>query len=140
MNLIGMAAQLFISKLGSSGNQLNENSVVKALLNLLPTQDGELDLAALVAQFTGGGAGLASLASSWLGAGANAELSPAQLLEVLGSERVANFASALGLGLGRSASGLAQMIPALIDSNSEGGELLSGAVGNLAKGLLGKLF
>lgn len=140
MSLINMAAQLFISKLGGSGEQLNLGKVVAALQNLLPTQDGELDLGALVAQFTGGGEGLASLASSWLGGGDNAALSPSTLLDVLGNDRVSAFAGNLGLDQGTATSGLAQMIPELIDGNSEGGNLLGGAVGDMAKGVLGKLF
>lgn len=138
MSLLTMAAQLFISKLGGSGAQLEEGGVVNALQQLLPTEGGELDLGALVAQFTSGG-GLASLASSWLGSGENAELSPSSILDVLGSGPVADFAGKLGLEPDTAADGLAQMIPDLIDSNSEGGAL-TGAAGEMAKGLLGKLF
>jgi uncharacterized protein YidB (DUF937 family) len=135
-----MAAQLFISKLGSNGDQLNLGSVVTALQNLLPTQNGELDLSALIAQFTNGNEGLANLASSWLSEGDNAALSPSTLLDVLGNDRIANFANSLGLGQDTATSVLAQMLPELIDKNSENGDLLGNAVGGLAKGLLGKLF
>jgi uncharacterized protein YidB (DUF937 family) len=135
-----MAAQLFISKLGSNGDQLNLGSVVTALQNLLPTQNGELDLSALIAQFTNGNEGLANLASSWLSGGDNAALSPSTLLDVLGNDRIANFANSLGLEQDTATSGLAQMLPELIDKNSENGDLLGNAVGGLAKGLLGKLF
>lgn len=138
MSLLTMAAQLFISKLGGSGEQLEENGVVNALQQLLPTEGGELDLGALVAKFTSGG-GLASLASSWLGGGENAELSPSSILDVLGSGPVADFAGKLGLEPDTAASGLAQMIPDLIDSNSEDGNLAGGAA-EMAKGFLGKLF
>lgn len=138
MSLLTMAAQLFISKLGGSGAQLEEGGVVNALQQLLPTEGGELDLGALVTKFTSGG-GLASLASSWLGSGENAELSPSSILEVLGSGPVADFAGKLGLEPDTAADGLAQMIPDLIDSNSEGGALTGGAA-EMAKGLLGKLF
>ncbi|SEB14532.1 YidB family protein [Marinobacterium iners] len=140
MSLINMAAQLFISKLGSNGDQLNLGSVVTALQNLLPTQNGELDLSALIAQFTNGNEGLANLASSWLSGGDNAALSPSTLLDVLGNDRIANFANSLELGQDTATSGLAQMLPELIDKNSENGDLLGNAVGGLAKGLLGKLF
>jgi uncharacterized protein YidB (DUF937 family) len=140
MSLINMAAQLFISKLGSNGDQLNLGSVVTALQNLLPTQNGELDLSALIAQFTNGNEGLANLASSWLSEGDNAALSPSTLLDVLGNDRIANFANSLGLGQDTATSVLAQMLPELIDKNSENGDLLGNAVGGLAKGLLGKLF
>lgn len=139
MSLINMAAQLFISKLGGTGEQLDTGSVVAALQNLLPTDGGELNLGALVTQFTSGG-GLADLASSWLGGGDNEAISPSTLMDVLGNDQVSEFAGQLGLGEDTAAEGLAQMIPELIDGNSEGGDLLGGAVGDMAKGVLGKLF
>ncbi|WP_417534766.1 YidB family protein [Marinobacterium stanieri] len=139
MSLINMAAQLFISKLGGTGEQLDTGSVVAALQNLLPTEGGELDLSALVGQFTSGG-GLADLVSSWLGGGDNEAISPSTLMDVLGNDQVSEFAGQLGLGEDTAAEGLAQMIPELIDGNSEGGDLLGGAVGDMAKGVLGKLF
>lgn len=139
MSLINMAAQLFISKLGGTGEQLDTGSVVAVLQNLLPTEGGELDLSALVGQFTSGG-GLADLASSWLGGGDNEAISPSTLMDVLGNDQVSEFARQLGLGEDTAAEGLAQMIPELIDGNSEGGDLLGGAVGDMAKGMLGKLF
>lgn len=137
MSLLTMAAQLFINKLGSSGDQLEESGVASALQNLLPTQGGELDLGALVSLFTENGAGLASLASSWLGGGDNPSISPASIMDLLGSDQVSEFAAKLGLGEDTAAKGLAEMIPELIDSNSEDGAL---AMGDMAKGLLGKLF
>ncbi|SEG87519.1 YidB family protein [Marinobacterium lutimaris] len=137
MSLLNMAAQLFINKLGGNGNDLDQSSVASALQNLLPTQGGELDLGALISLFTENGAGLASLASTWLGSGDNAAISPATILELLGSDQVAAFASKLGLGQETAAEGLAETIPELIDSNSEDGAL---AMGDMAKGMLGKLF
>ena len=110
MSLINMAAQLFISKLGGTGEQLDTGSVVAALQNLLPTEGGELDLSALVGQFTSGG-GLADLASSWLGGGDNEAISPSTLMDVLGNDQVSEFAGQLGLGEDTAAEGLAQMIP-----------------------------
>lgn len=142
MSLINMAAQLFISKIGGSGDQLNISDVIASLQKLLPTKGGELDLSVLVAQFTSGGgaAGLAGLASSWLGSGDNASLAPSQLLDVLGKANVADFASGLGLGQDTAATGLAKTIPELIDGNSENGGLLGGMAADMAKGVLGKLF
>lgn len=137
MSLLNMAAQLFINKLGGNGNDLDQSSVASALQDLLPTQGGELDMGALVSLFTENGAGLASLASTWLGGGDNASISPATILELLGSDQVAAFASKLGLGQESAAEGLAETIPELIDSNSEDGAL---AMGDMAKGMLGKLF
>jgi uncharacterized protein YidB (DUF937 family) len=144
MDLMKLATQLFLSKLGAKGSELSENGVVSALKALLPTTAaGDLDLAALVAMFSKGD--LAALASTWLGDGGNAALSPAQLMSLLGQSKLQGFASSLGLDSGVATRGLAQMLPELIDKNSRGGDLLSSlgggeVLGSLAKNMLGGLF
>ena len=143
MDLIKIAAQLFISKLGSSGSGLDISKVISSLSTLLPTKGGELDLGSLVGQLQGGG--LASLAASWLGDGANEGFSAGQLLSLLGQGKVENFANQLGIETQTASQGLSDMIPELIDKSSQGGSLLDAVgggdmLGSLAKGALGSLF
>ena len=141
MNLVDMAAKIFISQLGSKGNDMDFGNVVGALKGLLPTNGGDLDLGAIVSQFMGQGGGLASLAQSWLGNGANEKVSVSQVMGMLGSSNVSNFASQLGLDKDTAASGLSDMIPQLIDKSSDAGSLLGGGdAGAIAKNLLGKFF
>ena len=140
MNLVEMAAQLFLNKLGQQGGGLDMQSVIGALQHLLPTKNGELDLAALVAQFTGEGGGLAELANSWLSNGANLNISAEQITSVFGRGPLADFAAQLGLSTDTAASGLADTVPELIDKSSENGSLLNDQMVGLAKSVLGKLF
>ena len=138
-----MAAELFINKLGTEGGNLDIGSVVAALQQLLPTEGGEVDLASLVNQFMGQGGGLASLASSWLGNGANEGISAAQITDVFGGAKLNSFADQLGIDANTAAQGLSDVVPSLIDKNSEGGNLLGGAAANaanIAKDVFGKLF
>jgi len=118
----------------SSGEQ-----VQSALSNLLPTKNGELDLGSIVSMFQGNG-GLASLAASWLGDGANSSLSPSSLLSMLGDSKVKEFSSSLGIAPEQASSGLSDMIPELIDKASSGGSLKSDIGSALISGLAGKLF
>ena len=138
MDLLNVAAKLFINKLGSNGNGLDVGSVVSALGGLLPTNNGELDLGSLVGQMNNGG--LASLAASFLGNGSNDSFSAGSLLGLLGDSNVANFASQLGMDKDTAAGGLSSMLPDLIDQSSEGGSLLENLGSSAVSGLASKLF
>lgn len=135
MDLLKLATQHFISKLGAGagGNTLNEGAVASALGSLLGSGDGNIDLGSIISKLDGGG--LASLAQSWLGDGANAGISAQQILSLFGDSQVSDFASKLNLDKSTATDGLAGMLPDLIDSNSTGGSLLD-AVGG-GGGLLG---
>lgn len=139
MDLLKIGAQLFMQKMGAQGSDMDLGSVTSALSGLLPTNnEGDLDLGGIVNQFKG--AGLASLAASFLGDGKNDAFSPSQLLGMLGEGKVSQFASQLNLDADSAANGLSGMIPDLIDKQSQGGSLMDLAMGAAKSGLLGKLF
>ena len=133
MDLMNIAADLFRSQLGGAGRDLATGSVVPALRGLMGDGNGQLDLAGIVGRLEG--SGLASLASSWLGDGANDALSPQKIVDLFGSDRLGAFAGQLGLDDDAATTGLAGMLPELIDKHSSGGSLLA-AVGG-GGGLLG---
>jgi len=140
MSLLKIAADLFISQLGAKGGGLNLETVTRALQTLLPTQGGDLDLAALVGKFTGQGGDLASLATSWLSNGSNQSLDIGQIISALGKGKVDNFASDVGVDSNTAASGLAKILPELISKNSAGGSVVGDLASSAAKNFLGKLF
>lgn len=138
MSLLQMAAQLFLEK--SDGNTgLDVGAVASALKNLLPGDGNDLNIGALVSQF--GSGDLASMVGSWLGDGDNDAISGSSIVDALGADKVASFASELGIDSGKASAGLAGMIPELINQNSSGGSLLDSLGG--AEGMAGfakKLF
>lgn len=139
MDLLKIASQLFMNKLGATGQGLDAGAVQSALGALLGGDDGKLDLSDLLGKLNGGG--LAGLAQSWLGDGANASITPSQILDMFGQGRIGAFASSLNLDTGTASNGLAEMLPELVDKHSSGGNLLEAAGGGA--GLLGaasKLF
>lgn len=139
MDLMKIATQLFLNKIGGAGGGLDPKLVQGALGTLLGAESGNLDLGALLGKLQAGG--FASLAQSWLGDGANDGFSPADVLKALGASNVSNFAGAINVDEETATSGLAGMLPELIDKHSSGGNLLD-AVGGTG-GLLGaasKLF
>ena len=140
MTILQTAAQLFLSRLGSAPQGVDDEQVAAGLSDLLPTAGGDLDLQQLVGQFTGAGGGIAQLAQSWLGNGGNLEISRDQVESVLGGGAIGAFAQKLGLDGGQAASSLAAMLPELIDRISSDGELRSDLLGAVGRGILGKLF
>ena len=121
-----MAAQLFLDKSdGTSG--LDVGAVASALKKLLPVDGDDLNIGALFAQF--GSGGLTSVVGSWLGDGDNDAIAGTNIVDTFGSDKVASFASELGMDSDKATEGLAGMIPELIDKNSSGGSLLDSVGG-----------
>jgi len=88
----------------------------------------------MVGQLTGAGGGIAEKASSWLGNGANESISPEQVREVLGGDKVEAFAKKLGVSTDNASSSLSELLPQLVDVSSSNGKLLEkfGGAGGLA--------
>jgi uncharacterized protein YidB (DUF937 family) len=82
---------------------------------------GPAGLAGLVQAFNG--AGLGHIIASWIGTGENLPVSAEQLHQVLGSDRVQQIASSLGLPADGAGASLAKILPTLIDTLSPGGAL-----------------
>ena len=137
MDIKELATQLLMSKMGGAKDT---GAAASALDDLVGGSNG-FDLGDIVGQFTGGGGDLAAKAQSWLGDGANQSISPAQIQDAIGGDKIQAFASKLGIGSDEASSGLSQLLPELIDKSSRGGNLLDsvGGAGGLA-GLASKLF
>lgn len=137
MDIMQIGAQLLKTQLGTNSNL---DVIAQALGQLLGAKNGQVDVAGLVSQLAGNSA-VQSAVKSWLGGGANAAISPAQILEVFGAAKVGGFAQQVGVSPDSAAGGLAAVLPQLIDKASQGGSLLQGLGG--VGGLLGaakKLF
>jgi len=134
MDLMKMAVQLLTDKLGGQGAGLDEDAVTQALSGLLGDGAGNIDLGSIMSKLDGGG--LATLAQSWLGDGANSSVSPQQIMSLFGDSAIGDFSSKLNLDPSTASNGLSEMLPELIDSNSKGGGLLGSVLGD-SGGLLG---
>ena len=125
MDLKVIGTKLIMSKLGGG----DKNAIGSALEGLLGSGT---DLSGVLSKFTKGGLG--DQLASWLGDGDNDEISPDQVTQALGSDKVSEFAAKLGTDERTAASSLSAMLPSLIDKNSKGGSLL-GSVGGFASKL-----
>ena len=129
MDLTQLASQLLSDKLGLNIDQATINS---ALSSLLGDGSGNIDFAGLAGRMASSGE-LGTILNSWLGDGANASISPDSIMGLLGQDKVDDFASQIGTSSGEAASGLADVLPQVMDKASSGGSLLeqAGGIGGL---------
>ena len=139
--LLELGAKVFSeSKLsGDAGSNLDLSALGNALSEL--TGKEGIDFGSLVNGFNNGGFG--EIVNSWLGDGDNQPINVEQLSKVIGTDKLSEFASKLGLSAEEAAGGLTDALPQMIDKASSGGSLLEsfggleGAIG-FAKKLFGK--
>ncbi len=138
--LLQMGAKLFSKSdlSGEAGSNLDIGSITSALSGLTGGEGG-FDLTSLMSNLDAGGLG--DMAKSWLGDGENAGISAEQISGALGSEKIAEFASKLGISTEEAAGGLADALPQMVDNASSGGSILD-SIGGVegALGFASKLF
>lgn len=75
--------------------------------------------------------GLGEQVQSWIGTGQNLPISPDQLQNVLGSDKLGAIAQQLGLSPQDASSQVAGVLPEVIDKLTPGGQLPSGGLGDI---------
>jgi uncharacterized protein YidB (DUF937 family) len=84
-------------------------------------------------------AGLGDVVNSWISTGQNLPVSAGQLHAALGSDTLGPLARQLGLGEGDLASGLAALLPQVVDGLTPNGQMPSGGATPGLAGLIGSL-
>lgn len=131
MDTLGQAAlNQVIGKL--TGNQ---SSLLQTILNSVMSGSatgsgsgggGAGALGALVEQFQK--AGLGDVVSSWIGTGANKEITPEQIQQGLGQEKIKEIAEQAGCSGEEASTGLAALLPDLIDKLTPQGSIPEGGM------------
>lgn len=137
--ILETGAQAFQARLGREiDGSLALERIMSALAELMPGAGDDVDLSALIGRMQS--SGLASLAKSWLGNGANAEVGAEQLASMFGNGNIQRFADKLGVGQETAIEGLEAAVPEMIDKASSSGALASpGGIGGVMA-LAGKVF
>ena len=125
MDFTQLASQLLSEKLGLD---INQDTMTSALSSLLGDGSGGIDFAGLASRMASSGQ-LGNVLKSWLGDGANDSISADSIMGLLGQDKVADFASKIGTSTDSAASGLADVLPQVMDKASSGGSLLEKAGG-----------
>ena len=104
---------------GAAGaGQQGQSPLMMMALQLIQQNGG---LPGIISKLQNGGMG--QQVGSWVGTGQNAPISGSQLSEVLGSGSIGEFAQQLGMSHGEASSGLAQMLPQIIDQMTPQGQV-----------------
>jgi len=144
MDLLKMGASLIQGNSDDATTGLDTDMLASALGGLIGNSEGGLDLGALVGGLSQNGLG--EIVGSWLGNGENSSISMDQITDLLGSDKISEFASNLGLSEESAKSALADALPQVVDQATagEGGimdEMLAQVGGPAgAMDMLGKMF
>lgn len=144
MALLKLAASMIQKNGDDAISELKEEDIANALDHLVGNGQGGLNLVTFVGGLSKNGLG--EIVGSWLGNGENKSISIEQITILLGSEKVADFASELGLSQESAAGALAETIPQIVDRATRGegtimDEMLANSGGpNGAMEMLGKMF
>ena len=144
MDLLKVGGSLIQGNSDDATTGLDVGDIAGALGGLLGNSEGGLDLSSLVGGLASNGLG--DVVGSWLGNGENSPISMDQITDLLGSDKISEFASNLGLSEESAKGALADALPQVIDQATagEGGMLdnMLAKVGGTegAMNMLGKMF
>ncbi|PHS33756.1 MAG: hypothetical protein COA92_04445 [Sulfurovum sp.] len=144
MDLLKVGGSLIQGNSDDATTGLDIGDIANALGKLIGNEEGGLDLGALVGGLSQNGLG--EIVGSWLGSGENTSISMDQITDLLGSDKISEFASNLGLSEESAKGALSDALPQVIDqaTSGEGGimdEMLAQVGGPAgAMEMLGKMF
>ena len=84
--------------------------------------------------------GLGDIISSWIGRGPNLPVSPDQVQQAFGPERMEQWARQIGMSQEATRSKLAEILPGLVDKLTPEGEIPEGGVTEQGLNALKKMF
>ncbi len=143
-DLFKVGASLIQGNSDDATTGLDINDITEALNGLIGNGQGGVNLVTFVSGLSENGLG--EIVGSWLGQGENKSISTEDITTLLGSDKVSEFASSLGLSEESAQSALAEVIPQVVDktTSGEGGimdEMLAQVGGPQgAMEMLGKMF
>lgn len=144
MEILQRGSELIQSNSDDATSGLDVGDIGNALSSILGNGEGGLDLGSLMGSLSD--SGMTDIVGSWLGNGENAPISIDQITELIGSDKISEFASQLGISQESAATALSDALPEVVDeaSNEDSSiatDLLA-SVGGVegAMGMLGKLF
>lgn len=143
--LLKMGADAIQGNSDDATTGLDSNAITDALGSLLGGgTDGGIDLSNIMSGLSENGLG--SIVGSWLGTGENESISMDSISDLLGADKVSEFASSLGLSEDSAKGALSDMLPDVIDKATSGeGSIIDNMLAQVggtegAMNMLGKMF
>ena len=128
MGFLETLSQQVKGALGPSGG--DPSGLVAGVLDAIQSK-GAGGLGSLVQDFHD--KGLGSVVSSWVGSGPNQPITAAQVESVLGTDRVRTIAGKLGLPPAAVTTGLAAVLPHVIDKLTPEGRIPAAGAPNISR-------
>ncbi|PHS38159.1 MAG: hypothetical protein COB07_09005 [Sulfurovum sp.] len=144
MDLLKIGASLIQGNSDDTTTGLNLDDITSALGKLIGNDQGSLDLGALVGGLSQNGLG--EIVGSWLGNGENKSISMDQITDLLGTDKVSEFASELNISEESAKGALADSLPQVVDQATAGeGSIMDEMLAQVggpqgAMEMLGKMF
>ncbi|HEY1458916.1 MAG TPA: YidB family protein [Casimicrobiaceae bacterium] len=115
---MGMLDGLLGGLMGSGGGTQGQSPLVAMALQVIQQNGG---LPGIISKFQHGG--LTDHVDSWVGTGQNLPMNGNQLREILGSGTIGQIAEQVGMSHSDASSGLAQVLPELINRLTPTGQV-----------------
>lgn len=144
MDLLKIGASLIQGNSDDATTGLDVDDITSALSKLIGNGQGSIDLGALVGGLSQNGLG--EIVGSWLGNGENKSISTDQITDLLGAEKVSEFASELNISEESAKGALADSLPQVVDQATAGeGSIMDEMLAQVggpqgAMEMLGKMF
>jgi uncharacterized protein YidB (DUF937 family) len=119
-----------LSRLGGGNQPQSGNLLLQLALSMLQQNGG---LEGILGKLREGG--LSQQADSWVGTGQNMNISADQLQQVFGSSGISDLASRLGMSEQQASSGLAQLLPEVINQLTPEGQVPENSNDEISQGL-----
>ena len=134
MDLFKMGASMIQGNSDDATTGIDTDKITGALSSIFggnsENGEGGLDLSSIVSNLTNGNLG--ETISSWIGNGENAPIDKEQVTELLGSDKVEEFANELGVNVDSAKQALSDVLPNLVDK-------VTSEDSNIASDLLSKV-
>lgn len=118
IDLLKVGGSLIQGNSDDATTGLDVGDIANALNGLIGNGEGGLNLGALVGGLSQNGLG--EIVGSWLGNGENKSISMDQITDLLGSDKISEFASQLGVSEESAKGALADSLPQVVDQATSG--------------------
>ena len=113
-NLLQMGAAAIQNNSDDATTSLDTGAITGAIGKLLQGSNGSFDLSSIMNGISSNGS-LSEIVTSWIGNGENMPIDPSQITQLLGEDKVQEFASNLGLSGESATQALADALPQVVD-------------------------
>lgn len=137
MGLLDQLINQVGKSLGGGASAVPHGDVVTQLVNGLGLNTGS-GLTSLIQLFEQ--KGLGQLINGWVSTGPNPAISPDQVTQALGADRLQQIATQLGVSPNAAASHVSSVLPALIDHLTPNGSVPQGNLLDTGLGMLKQVF